>query len=188
MFSLEGKKVFITGGASGIGLAVATHFAASQANVVVADIQDGNEVTGKIGAQFIQMDVSDEKQVAEALDRAEQMFGKLDVVINNAGVAEREELYIERQSAGELKRIFSINLFGVYYVLKYAPRHMLDGGSIINTASMCANVTLPNYSIYAATKAGVANLTRSAAIELGNRNIRCTIKRTFICICDREIG
>ena len=171
MFSLEGKNVFITGGASGM-LAVATHFAANKANVVVADIHDGQGAVDKIGAQFVEMNVSDENQVAEALDRAEQMLGKLDVTINNAGVAEREELYIEQQSADELQRIFNVNLFGVFYGLKHAPQHMQDGSSIINTASMCATVTLPNYSIYAATKAGVSNLTRSAAVELGDRNIR----------------
>jgi NAD(P)-dependent dehydrogenase (short-subunit alcohol dehydrogenase family) len=172
MFSVEGKKAFITGGASGIGLAVATHFIESGANVVIADIHNGQGAVDRIGAQFIEMNVSDENQVADALDRTEQMIGKMDVAINNAGVAEREELYIERQSADELKRIFNINLFGVYYGLKHAPGHMHDGSSIINTASMCATVTLPNYSIYAATKAGVTNLTRSAAVELGNRNIR----------------
>ena len=125
MFSLEGKNVFITGGASGIGLAVATHFVANQANVVVADIHDGQGAVEKIGAQFVQINVSDEKQVAEGLDRTQQLIGQLDVAINNAGVAERDELFIEQQSADELKRIFNINLF-VCNVPITANNHMLS--------------------------------------------------------------
>ena len=77
MFSLEGKKAFITGGASGIGLAVATHFIESGANVVIADIHNGQGAVDRIGAQFIEMNVSDENQVADALDRTEQMIGRL---------------------------------------------------------------------------------------------------------------
>ena len=172
MFSLQGKNTFITGGASGIGLAVATQFINSGAKVVVSDINDGGGALDKIGAMFVKTDVSNEQDVANALAEAEKANGKLDVVINNAGIGESSDAFIEQRTEKELKKIFDINLFGVFYGLKHGPKHMKDGGSIINTASGAAFLAFPSYAIYSSTKAGIVSLTQSAAIELGIRGIR----------------
>lgn len=171
MFSLDGKSAFITGGCSGIGLAIAKRFLKAGAKVVIADLQDIDDVASDIGALFIKCDVSKEADVSSVLSAAEKAVGKLDVVINNAGIGMVGPL-IEDESSDTLRKLFEVNVYGVYYGLKYAPRHMNDGGSIINTASMAAFINWPGFSQYGATKATVVHLTKSAAIELGPRGIR----------------
>ena len=132
MFSLNDKSAFITGGTSGIGLAVAKRFLAAGAAVVVSDITDGTAVAEEIGAAFVPINVADEQSVESALAQAEALLGKLDIVVNNAGVGDIGA-NIEETGSAILERITSINQYGVFYGLKHAPKHMNDGGSIINT-------------------------------------------------------
>ncbi|MBW2369184.1 MAG: SDR family oxidoreductase [Deltaproteobacteria bacterium] len=172
MFSLKDKIAMITGGASGIGLAVAKRFVLAGAKVIIADLQDGTAIADEIGAHFMKLDVSDENQVAETLEDIEKRFGKLDVLINNAGIAGKDGVMIEDGEADLLKKVFEINTFGVFYGLKYGPRHMNDGGAIINTASQAIYTMLAGSGPYSASKAAVANLTKMAAVELGHRGIR----------------
>jgi NAD(P)-dependent dehydrogenase (short-subunit alcohol dehydrogenase family) len=171
MFSLKGKSAFITGGTSGIGLAVAKRFLAAGAAVAVSDITDGTRVAEEIGAAFVHIDVADEQSVEGALAQAEAMLGKLDIVVNNAGVGDIGAS-IEETGSAMLERITAINQYGVFYGLKHAPKHMNDGGSIINTSSMAAYVCMPGTGAYTATKGAVLNLTRQSALELATRGIR----------------
>ena len=172
MFSLKGKNAFITGGTAGIGRAVAERFKRAGAEVVIVGRRREGEAIGKeIGAQFIRTDVSDEEQVLQALARAEEKLGKLDVLVNNAGL-ENTGPTIEKSSSHELHRVFALNLDGVYYGLKHGPGRLNDGGSIINTSSVSALVHTPRYGQYAATKAAVISLTKTAALELAPRCIR----------------
>ncbi len=171
MFSIEGKNVFIAGGATGIGLAVVKRFAAAGANVMVADIKDVRGTMDDLGVLYTQMDVAEEAQVASALQWAAQQLGKLDVLINNVGVFDEEKPFSEYDSAA-FDRLINVNVKGMYHGLKHGPGHMKDGGSIINTVSQVAFTHIPQTGPYAATKAAGVSMTMTAALEMAPRNIR----------------
>lgn len=171
-FSLRGKNTFITGGASGIGLEVAKRFRQAGAEVVIADLQDGTGVSTEIGAHYLPLDVSNSAQVLEALGKAVELIGKLDVLINNAGINGADGTSIEDSDEALTKKLLEVNTLGVYFGLKHGPKHMNDGGSIINTASLAASFVFPGSGPYSASKAAVANLTTMAAAELARRQIR----------------
>jgi NAD(P)-dependent dehydrogenase (short-subunit alcohol dehydrogenase family) len=171
MFSLEGKNAFITGAAGGIGRAVAERFIQVGANVVITDILDSQAVAAEIGAQFIQADVGSEESVANAMKLAMERLGRLDIVVNNAGIGDVGST-LEETSQEIVERITRINQWGVFYGLKHAPGVMNDGGSIINTASLAAIIKMAGSGAYSATKAAVVSMTKMAALELGHRGIR----------------
>ena len=171
-FDLSGKLTFITGGASGIGLAIARRFCAAGARVVIADLQDGTEIAQELGARYQPLDVSDGEAVAQALADTAATDGKIDILVNNAGINGADGVNIQECDDALSKKLFEVNTFGVYYGLKYGPRHMNDGGSIINTASLAASYVFPGSGPYSASKAAVANLTTMSAAELATRRIR----------------
>jgi NAD(P)-dependent dehydrogenase (short-subunit alcohol dehydrogenase family) len=173
MFSLQDRNAFITGGASGIGLAVARRYAEAGANVVIADLQDGSRQADGIGAHYMELDVSDSKAVRAALEKAAEINGKLHVLVNNAGITAKENwLPIEQGTQDNLELIFAVNTYGVFYGLKHGPDAMHDGGSIINTSSLASTMGVPGNSQYSGTKAAVDQISRIAALELGSRGIR----------------
>lgn len=171
-FDLSGKLTFITGGASGIGLAIARRFCAAGARVVIADLQDGTEIAQELGARYQPLDVSDGEAVAQALADTAATDGKIDILVNNAGINGADGVNIQECDDALSKKLFEVNTFGVYYGLKYGPRNMNDGGSIINTASLAASYVFPGSGPYSASKAAVANLTTMSAAELATRRIR----------------
>ena len=171
-FDLSGKLTFITGGASGVGLAIARRFCAAGARVVIADLQDGTEIAQELGARYQPLDVSDGEAVAQALADTAATDGKIDILVNNAGINGADGVNIQECDDALSKKLFEENTFGVYYGLKYGPRHMNDGGSIINTASLAASYVFPGSGPYSASKAAVANLTTMSAAELATRRIR----------------
>lgn len=173
MHSLREKVALITGGTSGIGLAVARNFADSGATVTITGRRDtGEQVASDIGASFIRCDATDEQQVAQCFDAVEQTHGKIDVLVINAGMAD-DEGSIEEFPTDKMKHMVDVNLGGVFIALKYGPRHMKDDGSIITTGSVAgAGTTNAGAGVYAASKAGVAYLTRTCAIEVAARGIR----------------
>lgn len=173
MFSLEGKNAFITGGASGIGLAVAERFIQAGAKVVIADLSDGIEVASLIGATYLKLNVADEVEVKAALEKAVEVNGKLDIVVHNAGITGRDNyVSIAEGNADHLREVFEVNMFGVFYGLKHAPALMNDGGSMIITSSLSAVMGVPGNGQYTATKAAIDQLGRISALELGQRAIR----------------
>ena len=173
MHSLKGKNALITGGTSGIGLAVARDFVDNGAVVTITGRREsGEQVASDIGADFIRCDATDEQQVADCFGAVETKHGKIDVLVVNAGVAD-DEGSIEEFATEKMKRMVDVNLGGVFIALKYGPRHMTDGGSIITTGSVAgAGTTNAGAGVYAASKAGVAYLTRTCAIEVASRGIR----------------
>ena len=172
MFSLENKVALITGGASGIGLAVASRFSAAGARVAIADIHDGSVVAERHGFIYQSMDVSHAQSVSAGLEAVTEKLGRLDILVNNAGIGGEDGVTIEDSDEALTRKLFDINMLGVYNGLKFGPRYMHDGGTIINTSSLGASLMFPGSGPYSASKAAVSNLTEMAALELAPRKIR----------------
>ncbi|MFC1694960.1 SDR family NAD(P)-dependent oxidoreductase [Pseudomonadota bacterium] len=172
MASFENKNVFITGGASGIGRALAESFAADGAKVCIGDISDGSEFANSIGGAYYKLDVSDEDNTRAVYQAIEKEYGKLDIICLFAGVA-LEDTILEEFDMTKARKMVDINLMGVMLGLKYGTRHMNDNGSIITAGSAAGGgMTVAMQGVYSATKAGVHYLTRTVAIEQGSRGIR----------------
>lgn len=173
MHSLKGKVALVTGGTGGIGLAVARNFVAAGATVTITGRRaKGESVAADIGATFDRCDATDEAEVSRCFAAMEQTHGKIDILVVNAGVA-ADEGSLESFATEAMEHLFDVNLKGVFLALKYGPRHMNDGGSIITTGSVAGSgTTNAGSAVYSASKAGVVYLTRTSAIELAPRNIR----------------
>jgi len=176
MEKLENKITVITGGGSGIGEATARLFAAEGARVVIADIDEknGRRVAGDIGAQalFRNTDVSDPAQVEAMVKSTVERFGRLDVLFNNAFATRMGP--VGEISIEDWHKTISVTLSGVFYGMRFALPQMVaqGGGVIVNTASISGLGGDYGAGAYNAAKAGVVNLTRSAAIEYARKKIR----------------
>lgn len=171
---IKGKNVLITGGTSGIGLAVAKAFVESGAAVVITGRREiGEAVAAGIKAKFVKCDVTEEASVEQSYEAGvTALGGKLDVVILNAGIAVDTD-GIENTPSAVMRDLVETNLMGAFYGLKHAPKYMNDKGSIILTGSVAGSgFTSFGNAEYAASKAGVAYLGRTAAIEFAERSIR----------------
>lgn len=180
--SLEGKKSFVTGGARGIGKAIATALAEAGSDVALLDIDIATaekttaelaEATGRKVLAYA-MDVTDEEQVDTVVSQVIHDLGGLDCAFCNAGIC--LNVPAEEMTLAQWKRVMDINLTGVFLTAQAAGRHMIrqGSGSIVNTASMSAhivNVPQPQCS-YNASKAGVIQLTKSLAIEWAKYGVR----------------
>ena len=173
MHSLDNKIALVTGGTRGIGREVAENFVHCGATVVITGRSGrGEQAAGDIGARFERCDASDESQVEACFDAVRGSLGKIDVLVINAGAA-ADEGSIEDFDSALMERLVDVNFKGVFYALKHGARNMAQGGSIITTGSVAgAGTTNAGSAVYSATKAGVAYLTRTAAIELAPRGIR----------------
>ena len=172
-----GKGVLITGGASGIGRASASLFAAQGAAVAISDIDEEKtrEAARELGNQHVAApgDVSDEASVASIIEAARAGLGKIDVLINCAGVGDTFKPTLE-QSMEHWQRIIDINLTGTYLTCRAVAGEMLERGegAIVNISSIAGLVGLPYRNAYTASKHGVAGITKSLASEWGQRGVR----------------
>ena len=170
MRGLRGRKVLVTGGASGIGAATATRFLEEGALVCVLDRSAearqriGKELPGLSG--ILDADVADRDTVEAAFAEAVQQMDGVDVLINNAGISIRHAFL--DITPEEWNDVLAVNLSGVFHVAQTAARHMMKqgGGVILNTASTSGTIGYPHYADYNATKGGVIALTKSMALEL----------------------
>ncbi|QFU81815.1 SDR family NAD(P)-dependent oxidoreductase [Natronorubrum aibiense] len=179
---LAGRVALVTGASSGIGNAIAAKFGAEGASVVVADIrrepklEDEQSVFDRLDAvgadyEFVEMDVTDEDAIIDALETAQAEFGGLDILVNNAGI------YFQNQAhetpIDEYDAIMDVNLRGVFLASKHALESLKvsDHGKIINLSSIYGLVGGPNSAAYCASKGGVSNLTRQLALDYASDEI-----------------
>jgi len=184
MRGLKDKRVFITGGASGIGAATASRFLEEGSAVCVLDRdakardQIQKQLPGLTGT--LAADVSDLKRVQSAFAEAVRIMGGVDVLINNAGISIRHNFL--DITAEEWDKVIAVNLTGVFYMAQTAARHMWERGSgvILQTASTNGVMGYPYYADYNATKAGVIELTRSMALELAPKVRVCAVAPGYV--------
>ncbi|HEY1793633.1 MAG TPA: SDR family oxidoreductase [Opitutaceae bacterium] len=173
--SLKGKVAIITGAATGIGRAIATRFAKEGASVVIDYVgkddvaNETSAAVAQVGGRYvaIKADVADQAQVQALIDGAVRSFGRLDIVVNNAGI-EKKAPFVDF-SAGDLQRIMAVNLVGPFLVAQAAARQMIKqggGGRIINISSVHEDLPMPTNAAYCASKGGLRMLTRTIAVEL----------------------
>ncbi len=172
LFDVSGRRVVITGGTAGIGLAAAEHLVAQGAQVVITGRRsEGAAIAARIGANFIRMDVSDEDSTRQAFERVAEHFDEIDALILNAGV-NLEHGEIESLDAEVFERVFDVNTVGVARTLRLGISALRSGGSVIVTSSPAGSVAVSGMAAYAASKAAVDQMVRVWAMELGPRGIR----------------
>lgn len=179
MFRLDGKVALTIGGASGLGRASACALAACGAHVVVADIdREGADATVRLIAQAggaawaDAVDITQEADVTRLFGTVGDRHATLDVVVVTPGINVRKP--VVAYTAEDLDRVLAVNLKGTFFCLREAARRMHDqgSGSIIAFSSIRAQVVEPGQSVYSATKAGVAQIVKALAAELGPRGVR----------------
>src|SRR5438034_3269426 len=176
---LVGKVAVVTGASKGIGAGIAKQLAAEGAAVIVnyaSAKQDADRVVDEISkrggkAIAIQGNVANKAEVDRLFDQADKAFGKIDIVVNNAGVYEFVPL--EEVSERQFHRLFDTNVLGMLLATQEALKHFnSDGGSIINIGSLASSLAPPTAVVYIATKGTVDAITRTLAKELGPKKIR----------------
>lgn len=181
MASLEGKVIAITGGASGIGLATAKLLASRGAKVAIADVQSGLleeaataiKAAGHPDVLTTVVDVRDGESVKSWVSRIVKRFGRLDGAANIAGVFKSfPGQTVETEDEKNWDFMLAVNLTGLMHCLREQLPHIKEGGSVVNAASILGLQGAAGSSAYSASKHGVIGLTRSAAKDVGKRNVR----------------
>lgn len=172
---LDDKVALVTGAASGFGEGIARRYAGEGASVVVADLNDqmGRKVADEIGGAYVHADVADRDDVRAMVGTAVERYGRLDVMVNNAGVTHVNRPMLE-VGEEEFDRIFQVNVKAIYLAAMETVPLMREqgGGCIINTASTAGLRPRPGLTWYNASKGAVITMTKSMAAELGPDKIR----------------
>jgi 2-keto-3-deoxy-L-fuconate dehydrogenase len=168
MGAFDGRRALVTGGASGIGLAVARRLAADGARVAVLDLAG----SGPDGVEYVRADVTDDAAVRAAVDRAVAALGGLDVLVNNAGIGAQGG--VEANDDAEWHRVLDVNVVGLVRVTRAAlpALRRSEAAAIVNTCSIAATAGLPNRALYSASKGAVLSLTQAMAADLIAEGIR----------------
>ena len=175
MGALDGKVAIVTGGTSGIGEGVAKAFVSDGAKVVIVGRreEEGRALEKQIGVRFVRADVANEADVKTMIDKTVEWFGRLDCLVNNAGIPS-PMVSITETDATAIDQVLAVNVRGVILGTKHAASIMLrsGSGSIINIGSVAGHRGALSAHVYSAAKGAVSAFTRSAAAELGEKGIR----------------
>ena len=177
MTSVQDKVVLITGAASGLGLADAQVLSEQGARVVMTDIDAvrGADLAAQLGARFLRQDVADEGRWTEVMDIVKAEHGRLDGIVNNAGIAPIAD--IEATTTDMWRQTLAVHLDGTYFGCRAAIQLMKEsgGGSIVNMSSTAALVGIPDYLAYSAAKGGIRAMTKAIAVHCrrAKLGIRC---------------
>ncbi|MBU0724445.1 MAG: SDR family oxidoreductase [Alphaproteobacteria bacterium] len=177
MIDVSGKSVLITGGASGIGLAAARCFSAAGAHVAIGDLSGSAAEAAALtlGSSHIglALDVTDEKSGAAFVAAVEKRYGRIDVLVNCAGIADSFTPTLD-QPLEQFRRLIDIHLTGTYAMCRHAARLMLaqGAGAIVNIGSIASWTALPRRNGYTAAKTGTLGLTRALACEWAQGGVR----------------
>jgi NAD(P)-dependent dehydrogenase (short-subunit alcohol dehydrogenase family) len=173
-FGLAGRTCIVTGGAQGIGEACIRRFAREGAQLVIADIDDsrGAALAAELGALYVHCDVGDKAQVDALVAQTMAAFGRIDVLVNNAGIFRAAD-FLEVTEA-DFDAVLRINLKGSFLVGQAVARKMakVGKGSIVNMSSVNGTLTIPTISSYNVSKGGINQLTRVMALSLADKGIR----------------
>ena len=186
---LNGKTVVITGGAGGLGSAMALAFAKEGARVAVCDLRGATEgalalTQQGFSARGYAFDITDITAVKGAMDQIATDFGTIDVLVNNAGinVGPDERKHVDEFSDVWWERILKVDLDGTYHCTKCALPYMKEGSSVVNISSIVGMIPLRNQCAFAAAKAAVINFTKAVAMEVAPQGVRANV------ICPGTIG
>src|SRR5580692_6055897 len=175
MGALDGKIAIVTGGTSGIGEGIAKAFVSEGAKVVIVGRreEEGRALEKQIGVRFVRADVANEADVKAMVDRTLEWFGRLDCLVNNAGIPS-PMINIADIDVATIDQVLAVNVKGVLLGIKHAAPVMLaqQSGSVVNVSSMAGIRGGVSGHIYSASKGAVSALTRSAAAELGEKGVR----------------
>nr|GMD14431.1 secoisolariciresinol dehydrogenase-like [Ipomoea batatas] len=170
---LEGKVAIITGGVGGIGSRIAQLFCEHGAKVLIADTRDNDESQSICNSLFVHCDVTSESDVQNAVNKAVSTHGRLDIMVNNAGILGAKESGILESDTADFINVFRVNVMGAFLGTKHAARVMKPAqkGSIINMASI-AGVIAGSPHAYTCSKHAIVGLTKNTALDLGRYGIR----------------
>jgi NAD(P)-dependent dehydrogenase (short-subunit alcohol dehydrogenase family) len=168
---LQGRTALVSGGSSGIGLAVASRFVVEGADVTALARHYRPEVDD-VGARFVAADTSDPEQMRAALRSTAERAGPLDVLVLNAGIASLDAGALEDTDLADVEELVRVNTMGVLHGLAAMPPFLRDGASVIITASAATSWAFPGYMGYSLSKAPLYEMARHAAMKLGARGIR----------------
>ena len=173
-FGLQGRVAIVTGGSQGIGEACVRRFAQERAQVVIADVADarGQALAADLGALYVHCDVGDKAQVDALVASVLQAHGRIDVLVNNAGIFKAAD-FLDVTEA-DFDAVLRVNLKGSFLVAQAVAREMAKAGrgSIVNMSSVNSVLAIPNIASYNVSKGGINQLTRAMALALADKGVR----------------